>query len=835
MLAVAMAGAALGVGAVHEVVLCAVGGVLIVAALLAASDFPRGGARPQATLLLVTAIALTVFTALQCVPMPSRLLVMLSPHAADVWSRVLVPLREAGPGWAPISLDPHATRVETLKGCMYLLSFLVALGVARNTRGRAFLGGAIVLVAVALAAAALLHPAFGAKRLYGVYEPGPGLFERHLAPLLNPNHLAAYLNLGFCISLAAAIASSAPAPRPLSAAIALLLAATQLWVASRGGVATMVLGAVLVMSLSRGARARLRQKGAWLTLVTGVAVVGATLTLVFAGADVKNELISGDVSKVQVGLEGVRLALLAPLVGVGRGSFETSFPYVHEGTGYPLITNPENLVAQWCSEWGFPLSIAAFVAVGVALRPSVRAYFSGATGAWAAVIVNGVHNLVDFSSEIPGVALSTVVCAAIVVSGSTHGKPRLWVERWTEHGRAITAVCSGACALMLAVAVLGLGRDVGADRQSLYQAAAVRPLGVAQMHEVARQAMLRHPAEPYLPFAVAFRAARFGGDEPLPWFDATLERARVYWPAHSVLGSVLARRYPAQSRLEYRIASEQCQAVVPALLLDAPRIVSKYEDAVELLPSSPELGNAVLQAIVPVLAPRLPATAHRLDDDLSKREPMLADPKLRAAQDAVADLEEPAAWCTDAARPGCLSRAVSLTREIESVSPGKCVGFALEARVLTADGRVDAALDLLQKASPSVEDQVVCLQTVFATANASGRRNRAMAALDAIVRAGCTDPQACVAQLSWVAEQQRGLGNLMGALTIYKRVRETAPGDEAVLTTLAALAGQAGLHGEALQYYRELAEQHPSEEKWTKAMDQERATVGREAAARRQP
>jgi hypothetical protein len=830
-----MAAAALGVGAVHAAVLCAVAGVVIVASLVAAREFPTTHARPEATALLVTAMALTLFTALQFMPMPVRLLQLLSPHAADVWSRVLVPLRESGPTWAPISVDPYATRVEALKGCTYLLAFLVALGVARRTAGRFFLGGAIVMIAVVLAIAALLHPAFGATRLYGLYEPGPGISDRHLAPLLNPNHLAAYLNLGFCIALSAAVASSAPVPRPLSAAVALLLAATQFfWVASRGGVATMLLGTVLVISLSRGARAKLRQKGAWLMLVTGVTVVGATLTLVFANTDdvLKAELLQTDVSKVGLGLQGMRLATLAPLVGVGRGAFETAFPYVREGTGYMLFTNPENVFVQWCSEWGFPLSFAALIAVGVALRPSVRAHFSGATGAWAAVVVNGVHNLVDFSSEIPGVTLSTVVCAAIVVAGSSHRKPRLSVEKWTEHGRAIAFGCSAACAALIAVVAVGLGRDVGADRRALYEAAAVRPLGVQEIHEVARTAMLRHPAEPYLPFAVALRAARFSGDNPLPWFDATLERAVVYGQAHSILAAVLARRFPAQSRLEHRIATEQDPSLAAALVQDAPRIVSSYEDALELLPASPELGNVVLQRIVAPLAPRLPSTACRLEQDLAKREPDLREPVLQAARDAAADVEDEAPWCVEAARASCVARALALAHDVQRLSPRECLGFTLEARVLSASGQRGAAFDVVQKASESVDDRVLCLRSVFAMAKADGLRQRATAALDAIVRAGCTDDQACAEQLGWVGDQQRELGNVMSALAVYKRVREKTPDDEGVLQAMAELAARAGLHAEALQYYRELAERHPAEGKWTKAVEQERGLVGREGQAR---
>jgi hypothetical protein len=76
---------------------------------------------------------------------------------------------EAGPRWAPITLDPIATRVEVLEGVAYLLAFVTALRVARRKDGVTFLSG--VIVATALALAAVLHPAFGERNLDGIYDP----------------------------------------------------------------------------------------------------------------------------------------------------------------------------------------------------------------------------------------------------------------------------------------------------------------------------------------------------------------------------------------------------------------------------------------------------------------------------------------------------------------------------------------------------------------------------------------------------------------------------------------------------------------------------------------
>lgn len=159
---------------------------------------------------------------------------MLSPASAEVWAGALAPLHETGPAWVSLSLDPTATRVQVLRGIVYVASFVVALRIAERHGGARLLTMVIVATALTLAAAAVLHPAFGADRVFGVYRPVEMKNPRHIAPLLNANHLAAYINIGFCLALGMALDRRAPRLRPIAVAVALLLAATQVWVASRG-------------------------------------------------------------------------------------------------------------------------------------------------------------------------------------------------------------------------------------------------------------------------------------------------------------------------------------------------------------------------------------------------------------------------------------------------------------------------------------------------------------------------------------------------------------------------------------------------------------------------
>ena len=831
LLMVGVSGAALAVGTVHPRVLCVVTAVLILAAVAAWSRAEAMSTRPAATMLLVTGIGLTLYSALQCAPLPQGVLAAISPHAADVWSRALSPLHEPASALAPVSVDPIATRFEVLKGVAYLLAFVTALRIARSRNGVTFLSGVVIATGVVLAVTALLHPAFGAKKLFGVYDPGFGISERHIAPLLDPNHLAAYLNLAFCLALASAVASDPPIPRAIALAIVFLLGSTQIWVASRGGVASLILGAVFVFALRRAAPSASRPRPkASEPVVAGVVILAGLGMLFLASQDnLVGELFQTDLSKLDLARQAMRVALAYPMVGSGRGSFETAYPQFLQDVGYNRFTHPENVVAQWTSEWGFPVAIAAFVAIGFALRPSTALARSHlASGAWAGLAAVAAQNLVDFSSEVPGVMLSAVVCAAIVVAGSAGRSARWKIEGWSRAPIVVAVTAALVGVLVCGWAALALDHDVKHDRDALHDAAAA-VVPVDTMHAMARSAMQRHPAEPYLPFAVALRATAAADDDLIPWIGATLERARVYGPAHMVFARALQRRFPAQARLEYRLAFEQAPYLTGYAGHELPELVRSFYDAMELVPTGPA-GPRVLATLVEALEARLPATRVRLDHELSSRVPTSLGPVARAARDAGDDvgLENPAPWCEGGLRAACIDQALALARQVEQLAPHKCQGFALESRVILATGDADRSIDALQRAADSVDDRTDCLQALVQLATDAHRDARALAALDAIVKAGCLDENECARRLVWVAATEQARGSSLKALATYKLAYARAPQDDSILVRMAALAAQVGLHAEALEDYERLAKRQPGQAMWPTAAQQQRDQLSRQ-------
>jgi hypothetical protein len=829
VLAAGVAGSALAVGTVHTITLCIVTGVLAVAAVMAWWDAEPMKARSAATLLLLTGAALTTYTALQCVPMPLGWLAAIAPHNADVWSRALSPLREPGPRWAPISLDPSATRVEVLRGVAYLLAFVTALTVAKRRDGVRFLNAVLVVTALALALAAVLHPAFGMKRLFGLYEPTEGISARHIAPLMNPNNLAGYLNVGICLSLASLLAPEPHVPRPIAGAVVVLLAAAQVWVASRGGVVTMVLGALIVIVIVRVTRTRHTGSVPALALVTGTMMIAGTALFVLSGSDeASNELLDTDVSKLKMFAATVRGLPAMPFFGCGRGAFESVFPAFRVEPGYVTYTHPENFVVQWIVEWGLPVGIAGLVAIAFALRPNVvLARSTTAGGAWAAMVALAVQNLGDLGTEIPGLMLAAVVCAAIVAAGTPGSPPKWSIQHWARHPRtvALGAVASTAAAIWLGV--LSVGRELHDDQGAMHRAALEHPVSPRAMRAMARAAMLRHPAEPYLPFMTALRAVLERDDDPIPWLGATMERARMYGPAHLVLARVLAARAPAQARLEYRLAMEQAPNLVGNVMAEAPRVVGGYFDALELVPEGKE-SEAIRELLVQAIRDRLPATRVLVDAELVATAPLALGPAVRSADDAVKDIEAAGGtpWCEAAERDGCVRGALAKAARVEQMAPEDCEGYLLHARARVASGDAAGGVKELEKATDEVTDRVPCLQQLVVVARAAGNAEEAERALEKIVTLGCGNQAGCAAYLRWVGQKYESMGQPHKALALYRRELEEGA-DDALLAHTAQLAAGQGLHAEAAADYELLARSHPDNVQWSRL-----ATVEHDAAMR---
>ena len=826
MLAAAILASALVLGALHTPVLAFCAVLAAVAAALLWWDAEPLDPRPAATALVAVAIGLIAWTALQTVPLPRSVVAAIAPASADVWARALTPLHEAGPSWITISLDPHAGRVQVLRGLAYLAVFLGGLQVTRRQEGVVFLERVLVFASSASAAAALLHPALGVRKIWGLYEPKEPLayLPDHIGPLLNMNHLAAYANVGLLVAWASVVGRRGAVPRPLAVVVVLGLGATTVWSLSRGGTGTMLVGVVVVTVLAFLAR-RTHLPGAATKLGVGIAAIGGAAVLLLSLFDeTRSKFLHNDLSKLELARDVGALWRPFGLVGIGRGAFESTYPSVRTGTEYYVFTHPENIVMQWTTEWGIPVAIAGFAAILWALRPrTVLARSRPPVGAWAALVALGIQNLVDFSSEVPGVMFALAICAAIV-TGGTGGAPPKRRARWASRPPLVALVPLALVLVAAAVTVPVSDHELSNDERSFRDVALDRGVGLAAFHERAREVMLRHPAAPYFPYVGVVRAVVVRDENVLPWAARALERSPVYGRVHLLLARSLFLRHAAQARLEYRIACEQDNALCAAD--DASRLVASYDDAMELVPERSR-GVAVLEHLSTLLAPRLPSSVVRLDRELLRRDPTNLAPVQRTSAADLHDLVDDASWCAPPSRTDCIADGLAAAARLKASEPDHCEGYAIASELRVAAGDVDAGFAELERALDHVTDRSLCARRMVSLAEKTGTRARVDASLDRLLKLGCETMNECVENLLFAATTETARGGGRRALAFVKRAWERAPERDDLLADIAQRADAQGLHGEALDSYMKLDARHPEDPRWKAAMIREREAVSR--------
>lgn len=820
MFALVVPGAALAIGSLLPAVLIAVTLAAAASTVLLWLEAPRRGSRAGRWVLAAFAILLGA-TALQAIPLPAALVSSLAPGNADVWARALSPLREGGPGWHPISVARTATNVEVLRGVLYACVFLSALRITLSEGGVRFLESVVVASACTLALSTLAHASVHAERVFGAYQPrdAQGYVSGRIGPLLNPNHVAAYCNVGALTAAGVAVGDRRVMPRALAAAAAVLLAFTSVWAGSRGGTASLVIGALLVTGLALHRKRQRHTVGQVEIVIVVIALVGAGALVGMSASEVaRGDLAGRDMAKLDIVRSAFRLVPVSPIFGVGRGAFESMFPLVRQGTTYFTFLRAENILAQWVVEWGIPVSIGAAGALFFALRPSVLLRADRPPiGAWTAVIVAVLHDLVDFHLEVPGVTVLVAVCIAVVVGARRASQERKREKRGAGVERIVAFASVGAAALAALIVAPDVTHTLSDDRDLVARWAVDPAVSREDFHRTLRAAMLRHPAEPFLPLAGAVHAQARGGESVVPWIARSLERYPRFGRAHLVLARSLAMRNRAQARLEYRLAYEYDANVRASVLREVPLVIDDEASALELVADG-DGGVEMLENLSSALAIRLPATADRLDQELARRDPSAPGPLRRRALAALADLANDHPWCSDRAK--CAADGIASAEALARLQPESCEPRVLRARLEIAMGRTAHALDSLSEALDAVRERAACVRQLVTLCLEAGDRRRADAALERATRAGCGSRDDCLDLYTWAARTEEGRGNTVRAITFHKRAAELTPETDEHLSKIAELAEHAGLTSEALGAYGKLAMRHPEDPNWRRRADE---------------
>lgn len=378
--------------------------------------------------LLVFLGVCTALTALQVIPLPAAVVGLLSSAKYDLVRDNAVALHASMPSFFALSLDPPATLKELVKLISYLGFAYACLRIATSRASRILQFVAALGSAVALTA--LVHQAFGATKLYGLYDPEYAKQPIFLAPLLNPNHLCGLMALCSSVALGLAIDGRGK-QRTLSIVALLLCAGVGLLTGSRGGIVAMIAGLLLTAAMSvhlkrRGTREPLGDSAkksvriaqfvvgicvlAWLAMATGSGVLKEF-------EQTKAQELTGEIGKLELWRASLPIIANNSAIGIGRGAFEPAITQIRNSQY--SHASLENEYLQALVDWGLlggALAAAALVLLALAaLRGAkISPLEAGAMGGLAAL---AAQNLVDFSLSLPGVALPAIAALAVLTRG----------------------------------------------------------------------------------------------------------------------------------------------------------------------------------------------------------------------------------------------------------------------------------------------------------------------------------------------------------------------------------------------------------------------------------
>ncbi|MBI1791870.1 MAG: O-antigen ligase family protein [Acidobacteria bacterium] len=281
-------------------------------------------------------------------------------------------------------------RWVTVNAVLLWSAWLALAAVARDLLSeerahRAFLQG-VLWAGAAIALEALLQHFTAAGRIYWLF---PTRSERSFGPFVNPDHYAAFMEL----LLPLALVEAARGRRLAGLGITGLFYASVIASGSRAGAVLATAEVVLIPILVRGRKAAL----------PALAALAAALIVGWQPLWARFQLRDPLRYRREMALAALEMIRDRPWTGFGLGTFETVYPaYARFDTG-ERVDHAHNDWLEWTAEGGLPFLaiLLATVALG---PPSPR----NSPWCWGVYAV-GVHSLVDFPLQIPGIMALVVV------------------------------------------------------------------------------------------------------------------------------------------------------------------------------------------------------------------------------------------------------------------------------------------------------------------------------------------------------------------------------------------------------------------------------------------
>jgi len=737
---------------------------------------------------LALSLGLT-WTVVQAVPLPAELTGWLSPTSREVADRIAAALGRGEPRFVPISRDPGATAAAIVQG-IGLMSVLEAARWRGAGGGGTRLLAAAAASAIVMAAVALVHELAGATELFGVYDP---VFARPtvISPMLNANHLSGFCGFGVPIVWGLAIQSNSTPARLTLWGAGVLCLGIAFATLSRGGISSAIAGIVCFagMLLLRRRPTGLSSRAAQTTAVAA-AVSVAVLTWLLA-EPLSRELDGSSNDKLALLSHGWLFASEAPLVGVGRGGFSSAFVGTHGSMR--RFEHAENLVVQWTSEWGLPMTSVVLLAMVLAFTRALRTISSpAALGAAAALVGIVLHDMVDFALELP--ATATVAAATL---GALSGIGTAGFD--TARRRSCSRWAAGGLGAVSLIAVIALGPGLPAKdvRYLNERLAGLSDRGAfLKFDETLAEALSLHPSEPSFALLAGRRARLSRSDGTGRWLNLAMDLAPGWSSPHLEASVWLFESGRIdQATVELRAAASRDPKGAVASI--CPRL-KKRDDPVELERITPFNDGSRTPFLVAV------SRCVALDSEVGQR----ADDLLLEEHGGFPEAR--ARVARRLANQGRASDAIQLLRETLRLHPRTSAAWLALARVQLDAGDAAAAVETCGRGATHVDDPWELL-TLRAKAHAGLQHDAAMrediAQLERL-SGDSIDRRAEAAVLLGRLEERRG--HLARALRAYGRAYRYGS-DPRVLEDVARVAERLGDLGRAFAAWAELCSLRPND------------------------
>jgi tetratricopeptide (TPR) repeat protein len=541
-------------------------------------------------------VAITI-TMLFCVPLPMSLLRLLAPPTATIVEHTYATLGTTV-SFHPLSMDPPEAAMSLARLLGGAMLFVVSATSAASALRRRWLEDLMLACGAAWLLAAYVHPLLGIEGAWGMFLRRDSFLY---APLVNTNHLARFLGGTGLALLGIGLMQQASTRRTLLCVTGIALTMSILATSSRGAVVVLPAAAAVAWWCWRAAlpsmqmthRSHVRRRALW---GAGALLVAASVPLWLGRHTLRqalSSLSSESLHSSKVAMYGPTSEIIAAHpMGIGPGAFAVATPAWQASHALDpgfTYTHVENNVLSIVTEYGVPagmlfLLLVLWVCTSLLWPlPRAKALPPRARAVLPALVFLLLSDLLDFYLETPiGQAWLAIVVGYGASAWSRHDdKDTPWpMRRFTPSTRAVAVVAVVWSALF----VWSAGTTLRSARQKLDQAFKAMDTNGDERAQLAREALMAHPADGHYAYELAVAARqRKDAAEALRYVELSLELAPYFWGAHvEAARAMMASKRRSQGMAAYRTALSH--RADPDIINEVLRRFDSIEDRQQALP-----------------------------------------------------------------------------------------------------------------------------------------------------------------------------------------------------------------------------------------------------------